>query len=147
MAIGTRSGVTPFSLVSAATANPTVVFQGPCQLFVGQLFNVNAAARYLKVYDVDQTQVFTSGIFQAIVINPTKTELVLPFANALPSLNFGIPGNTAGAGSNFGNFPHNAITRGYQFQNGVAIQITANIAVGDQSGISAGDCVINLGVA
>jgi hypothetical protein len=145
MAIGTRSGVTPFSLVSAGGANPTFVFDGPCQLFVGQLFNVNAAARFLKVYDVDEEQVGTSGIFQAVAVTPIQ--FVTPFVNQLPVLNFGIPGNTAGAGSNFGNFPHNAITRGYQFSQGVAIQITANIAVGDQSGITAGDVIVNLGVA
>lgn len=67
----------PYSLVAAATANPTLIKIGPGVVLSIHAINQNAAIRFLKFYDT--AQIPTAGV-------------------GTPVRRFGIPGSTAGAG-------------------------------------------------
>lgn len=125
---GNVDGLNAFSMVSTSGLSLTVINDGPCQLMQGVLGNVNAAARFLKLYDVSAAQALaqTSGLFTAI-----------------PVQNYIIPGNAAGAGSNFGQGGQVPAV-GLQFFNGMAMQLTGNAALADASGVGGADCVVNL---
>ncbi len=120
------SGLTPFTLVSVAGANPNFLQVGTTQVFLIHAANLTNSPRFLKLYDTAVAS--TSGYFgQSAVQN---------FALTLASSGSG--GVTVISGSGL---QHKA---GVQFQNGLALQLTANLALADQSGISAGDCAVNL---
>lgn len=121
---GPSQGFTPFTLVSAASLNATQLTTRPSQIVNIELGNINAAARYIKFYDM--VAMPTSGV--------GGTGLVK---------NLIIPGNTAGAGSNVAPGSSHPMT-GVQFTNGIAFIITNNAAVTDTSAPSAGDVVVNL---
>lgn len=121
--LGSRGGVTPQSFVSAAGLNVTQVANGPGQLVAVALGNVNAAARFVKFYDVANAP--TSGL-----------------QGLTPVMSLLVPGNAAGAGSNVVGAAGQPFT-GAQFYNGIAFMTTVNIAVADASGVGAGDVVIN----
>ncbi len=122
---GVRNGLNSWTTISSASINATMVYPGPCHLDLLSGFNVNAAARYVKIYDTAVTS--TSG-----------------FAGVQPTVSFGLPGNTAGAGSNLPMSP--AIpSGGLQLSQGLAFCITANMALTDQSAVGAGDVLLTLG--
>lgn len=122
--VGQQSGLNQFTTVNVSGAAATVVqvFTGPGQLFGGSFGSVAAVARYLKCFDVAaNTNISGASAVQSFII----------------------PGNAAGAGSNLG--PHGlAHNAGLQFVNGLAIALTANIALTDQSGAGGQDTNINL---
>ncbi len=118
---GPTQGSIPFTLVSTGSgADFAVITSRPTQItgiFAG---NINAAPRYLKLYDVSGAS--TSGL-------------------GLPVLNLIIPGNTAGGGSNP---TPGGLLQGAQFYKGVTMLITTNMALADASAANAGDCNINI---
>lgn len=117
---GIESGValTPYHLVSAASTNAHLVDATARRLGYIAAYNLNAAARYLKVYDKATTP--TVG---------TDT----------PILTLMLPGNTAGAGSNL------PLPDGIALTNGLGIAITTGIADTDTGAVAANEIVVNLG--
>lgn len=115
----TLAGATPFKLISAASTNATSVKATVGKLFYLAVFNLNAAPRYLKLYD--KASAPTVG---------TDT----------PKHVFLIPGNTAGAGLTLilGAVPA-------KFASGIALALTTGIADTDTGAVAANEIVVNLG--
>lgn len=111
-------GATPYKLVSAATTNATSVKASAGTVYLITASNVNAAARYLKLYN--KASAPTVG---------TDT----------PVFTFIIPGNTAGAGTNI---PLPAM--GVNFSTGIAFALTTGIADADTGAVAASDIAVNL---
>lgn len=108
---------TPFSLICLATTNPTLVKAGPSVLISIHAINVNAAARYLKFYDLKSAPTAGTGS---------------------PIRRYGIPGNTAGAG--FVLQPMIPM----KFLLGISFTLTALAADSDTTAPSAGDVILTL---
>lgn len=115
----TAQGATPGKLISAATTNSTLIKSSTGNLYFLSVSNVNAAVRYLKVYN--KATAPTVG---------TDT----------PIFTFLIPGNTAGAGSNLC-IP----TIGINFSLGLGIGITTGVADSDTGAVAANEIVVNYG--
>lgn len=115
---GASGGWTPSKLVSAATTNATSLKASAGQ--IGYIFagNVNAAARYLKLYD--KASAPTVG---------TDT----------PVHTFMIPGNTAGSG-----FALN-IPAGIVFSTGIAFALTTGAGDSDTGAVAASEITVNIG--
>ena len=113
----TSGGLTPYKLISAATTNATSVKASAGQLYGIQVFSINAAARYLKLYD--KASAPTVG-------TDTPVKVIL------------IPGNTAGAGA-----VHH-IEKGVAFANGIAFALTTGIQDSDTAAVAANEIVVNL---
>lgn len=107
---------TPGKLVSAATTNATLVKAGPTTIQSLTASNVNAAARYLKIYDLS--------------VAPTV-------GTSIPVHTFIIPGNTAGAGSNVPLGKDIALTRGFAFA------LTTEATDAGTTAVAASEIVIN----
>jgi hypothetical protein len=104
-------------IVSAATNNAQVVKNTAGFIRGIQAFNLNAAPRYLKIYD------------KATVPAPgTDT--------ALLQKSLMIPGNTAGAGF--------ALDLNIALNSGISIAIVSGIANNDNTSISANEVVVNI---
>ena len=114
---GTSGGATPFKLISAASTNSTNVKGSSGTLYGIQATNINAAVRYLKVYDKAAAPTVGTD-------TPVKT--------------LAIPGNAAGAGIVVP-FPV-----GVTFANGIGIAITTGSADADTGAVAAGDIIVNL---
>lgn len=114
-----RGGLTPHSIISAATTNATSVKAAAGIL--GMLFvsNINASPRYIKFYN--KASAPTVG---------TDT----------PILRFIIPGNTAGAGFNV---PLPA--QGIAFSTGIAYAITTGELDNSTGAVAANEILVNLG--
>lgn len=117
MSQSATGGFTPKSINSAGSDNAQVLKSGSGSLGTCSAFNVNAAPRYLKLYDLARVPVPSSDI---------------------PVFVVAMPGNSNGAGSNV---PFGNIT----FSNGIAFTIVNGIAVTDDTSVSANDCVISFG--
>jgi len=115
---GTSGGWTPGKLISAATTNATSVKASAGQVGYLQVTNINAAVRYLKIYN--KASAPTVG---------TDT----------PVQTFGIPGNTAGAGFTLSFGPGMELTTGFAFA------LTTGAADSDTGGVGAGDIIVNYG--
>ena len=115
---GHQGGTTPFVLVSAASNNATLIKAGAGQIWLAAAGNVNAAPRFLKMFDKATTP--TPGF-------------------DTPVRQFIIPGNAAGAGTNV---PIPLV--GMQFSLGIGIAITAGIALDDDTAIGAGDVCLTI---
>ena len=115
------SAATPYKLISAATTNATSVKASGGNLFFVSVSNINAAARYLKLY------------------NKTSAPNV---GTDVPILTFLIPGNTAGAGSNLGIPP-----QGLRFNTGIAFALTTGVSDTDAVAVAANEIIVNLGYA
>lgn len=113
------SSFTPSTYVSAATTNATVVKANGGLLRSVTVGNVNAAARYLKIFDKGTTPTVGTDV---------------------PVLNFIIPGNTAGAGTNIP-IPDT----GYRFANGISFAIVTGAALLDNNAVAASEITVNLG--
>lgn len=112
-------GSTPYKLISAASTNATSVKASAGTLYSITASNINAAARYLKIYN--KASAPTVG---------TDT----------PVLVFLIPGNTAGAGTNIPiGLP------GYEFTTGIAFALTTGAADSDTGAVAASEIIVNLG--
>lgn len=114
---GATEASASFSVIALGTANPNVVKASPGVLVSIHAINVNAAIRYLKLYD-------------------TKT---LPVAgNGVPVRRYGIPGATTGAGFVI------APTLPMRFSAGIAFTMTTGIADNDTGALTANDVLLTL---
>lgn len=111
-------GATPYKLISAATTNATSVKASAGTLYGIQVFNLNAAARYLKLYD--KASAPTVG-------TDTPVKVLM------------IPGNTAGAG-----VVVPVATCGLIFSSGIAFALTTGITDADTGAVAASEIVVNL---
>lgn len=126
MAIGLQGGLLVFSRISDATTNITLVKAGPTQVGFISCGNVNAAVRYLKLFDKGVAVTLGSG-------------------NDLPVQTYIIPGGTAGAAANISISQSSPNMGGLQFYNGLCMALTTDNALTAASGVSLGDCVVNIG--
>ena len=110
-------GATPYHLLSANTTNATVVKASAGTLKGVQVFNLNAAARYLKLYNLATTPDESSTVVKQILI----------------------PGNTAGTGAVI-NLP----PEGVAFGTGIAFRTTTGIAANDTGAVAANEILIEL---
>lgn len=114
----TAGGATPYKLVSAATTNATSVKGSAGQVYMITASSVNAAARYLKLYN--KATAPTVG---------TDT----------PVHTFIIPGNTAGAGTNIP-----VPSCGLEFTTGIAFALTTEATDAGTTAVAANEIVVNL---
>lgn len=114
----TTGGLTAFKLISAATTNATSVKGSAGQVYMIHASNINAAVRYLKLYN--KASAPTVG---------TDT----------PVWTLAIPGNTAGAGFVI------PIDMGLAFATGIGIALTTGVADADVAAVAANEIVVNLG--
>lgn len=115
---GTSGGLTMHKTVSAASTNATSVKGSAGQVYEIMASNVNAAARYLKLYD--KATAPTVG---------TDT----------PVWTLIIPGNTAGGGI------AKSIPKGLVFTLGIAFALTTEATDAGTTGVAANELVVNLG--
>jgi hypothetical protein len=113
----TSGGATPYKLISAATTNATSVKASAGQVYGIQVFNSNAAIRYLKLYDKASAPTVGTDV-------PVKV--------------IAIPGNTAGAGVVA------PISIGAAFSNGIAFALTTGAADSDTGAVAANEIIVNL---
>jgi len=107
----------PFSLVAAATANATLICNRPCVVTSIHAINVNAAVRYLRLYDSATVPVAGAGT---------------------PIRRYGIPGATTGAGFIL------APTVPFAFAAGLGITMTTGSADTDTAVLTAGDVILTI---
>jgi hypothetical protein len=112
-------GYTPGKLVSAATTNATVIKASAGTIGYLTASSVNAAARYLKIYDK--------------ATSPTV-------GTDVPIHTFIIPGNTAGAGTNILLPP-----QGILCSNGISFALTTESTDAGTTAVAASEIVINYG--
>ncbi len=115
----TAGGATPYSYLASAAANQdsAIVKGTPGQLHNAIVaFNLNAAARYLKLYNK--------------ATGPTSADI--PVQRLL------IPGNTAGAGFSI------PLPKAMEFTAGISLRITTGIADNDANAVAANEVVVNL---
>jgi plasmid maintenance system antidote protein VapI len=113
----THTGWDMSKTISAATTNATVVKASAGKLGGWFLSNVNAAARYLKVYNK--------------ATSPTV-------GTDVPVLTILIPGNTAGAGANL------ELSNGLLFSTGISFAVTTGITDADSTAVAANEIAVNL---
>ncbi len=117
MAPATSGGLLVSRAVSAASTNATSAKGSAGQVFGWAVFNTNASARYLKIYN--KATAPTVG---------TDT----------PVLTITIPGNTAGAGANV------EFANGIAFGTGIGWALTTGVADSDTGAVAANEIVVNL---
>ncbi len=111
----TSGGLLASRLISAASTNATSVKASAGQVYGGLAYNLNAAVRYLKVYNkASAPTVGTDTPVLTIPIPPTSGVL--------------IPGER----------------HGVAFATGIAFALTTGYADNDTASVGAGDCIINL---
>lgn len=113
----TTGGLTPHKAISAASTNATGLKASAGQVYGIQVFNLNAAARYLKLYN--KASAPTVG-------TDTPVKVIM------------IPGNTAGAGA-VSNWAY-----GVTFDTGIAYALTTGIADSDTGAVAANEIVVNI---
>lgn len=114
------TGLSALKKISAASTNATSVKATAGQLYWLHVVNLNAAARYLKLY------------------NKTSSPTV---GTDTPIHTFAIPGNTAGAG-----FALNFAVP-ITFSSGIALAITTGVADSDTGAVAANEIIVNGGYA
>lgn len=114
-------GYTPGKLVSAAGTNATVIKAAPGTLGLLTASNVNAAPRYVKVYNS-----------AAPVVGVT-----------IPVFTFLIPGNANGTGTNI----PIATAKGVNFDAGISFALTTGVADADTGAVAAGEIAVNYAYA
>ena len=112
-------GYTPGKLISAATTNATVIKASAGTLGALTLFNVNAAARYVKFYNKATAPTVGTDV-------PVATYL--------------IPGGTAGAGVCIPLPP-----QGLAFSAGISFATTTGIADTDTAAVALSEVIVNYG--
>jgi len=113
----TAGGLSMSKTISAASTNATSLKASAGQIYGIQVFNLNAAARYLKLYN--KASAPTVG-------TDTPVKVIL------------IPGNTAGAGAVM-DFPN-----GLAFGTGIAWALTTGITDADTGAVAANEIVVNI---
>lgn len=114
---GTAGGSSIKMVISAATNNATSVKASAGLVNGWYISNLNAAIMYVKLYD--------------------KASAPSP-ASDTPVITIGIPGNTAGAGTNV-SWP-----TGITFSTGIALAIVTGVAVNNNTAVAANEVVVNL---
>jgi len=109
----------PATYVSAASTNATNLKASAGKIGMLTVGNVNAAARYLAIYDKATTPVPGTDV---------------------PVLKFIIPGNTAGAGTNIP-IPDG----GLNFNNGISWSLGTGAALLDNNAVAASEITVNFG--
>lgn len=115
----TTGGYTPFKLISAASTNATNIKASAGTIGYITASSINAAARYLKIYN-------TAGA-------PTV-------GTDVPVHTFIIPGNTAGTGTNIP-LPGPGIS----MSTGISIAITTGITDADTGAVALNEIAVNIG--
>jgi hypothetical protein len=115
-----QEGWTPYKIISAATTNATSVKASAAKLGLVIVTNVNAAPRYLKLYN--KASAPTVG---------TDTPVQV----------YAIPGSTTGGGAVIP-FPD-----GLAFSTGLAFALTTGAADSDTAAVAANEVIVNLGYA
>lgn len=115
-----QDGWTPYKLVSASSTNATSLKGSAGEIGYLAAFNLNAAARYLKLYNKASAPTVGTD-------TPVHTLL--------------LPGNTAGAGFVL------PIVGGISFSTGIAFALTTGIADSDTGAVAANEIVVNIGYA
>lgn len=113
----TSGGLSIGRVISAGSTNATSVKASAGQVFGIYAHNINAAVRYLKLYNKAS----------APTVGSDTPVLTLP-----------IPGNTAGAG--FVLEPSNGIA----FSTGIALALTTGVADSNSTAVAANEIVVNL---
>lgn len=110
-------GASPFRYISASGSNQdaTQIKGSAGQLYGLWVTNINAAIRYLKLYDS------ASGVTSA----------------STPVLTLGIPGNTAGAGGII------AVAVGIAFASGIQFRLTTGVADNDANAVASGELLVS----
>jgi len=110
----------PYKLISAASTNSTLVVAyalGKIRLMGLQASNVNAAVRYLKIYDKSTAPIVGTDI-------PVKT--------------------IALTGGTTGNLKDLNFNDGIEFSSGIGIALTTGVANTDTAAVAANEIVVNL---
>lgn len=115
----TTGGYTPSKLISAAATNATVIKASAGTIGYLTASNINAAPRYLKIYNKATAPTVGTDV-------PVHT--------------FIIPGNTAGAGTNIPLPP-----QGIALSAGISFAITTGVLDADVGAVAAAELVINYG--
>ncbi len=114
----TTGGATPYKLISAATTNATSVKGSAGTLYSITASNINAAVRYLKIYDKASSPTVGTDV---------------------PKLVFAIPGATTGGGTNIPiGLP------GVEFTLGIGIAMTTGAADADTGAVALSEIICNL---
>lgn len=114
--IANTGGAKPGKLVSAGSTNATVIKDSGGTLHSITATNVNAAVRYLKLYD----------------------KATAPSEADTPVAVYALPGAAAGT-----NLPNPIPTCGMSFANGIAFRTTTEATDAGNTGISASESVIS----
>lgn len=117
IATSTSTGLTIYRVLSLATTNGAIVKASPGTVSGWYISNVNAAARFVKLYNL---------------------AAALTVGTSTPVITLAIPGNTAGAGANVAFLP------GIAFSTGIGIGITGAVADNDTTAVAANEVVVNL---
>ncbi len=113
----TANRSTPFSLVGTNSTNATLVASGRRKLTMLSASNVNAAACYVKLYD--------------LAVGPTV-------GTTVPVLRILVPGSTAG-GTVVLSIPDDGI----EFKNGIGFATTTGVADSDTTAVAANEVIVN----
>lgn len=106
----------PWSLVSAATTNATLVKAGPTYITSLAGGNINAAVRYLKLYD--------KATAPTVGTDPVAHTFILPAA-------------TTGGGSNI------PLNKALYFGRGLGIALTTGVLASDTGAVAANEITVN----
>ena len=112
-----RLGAIPTKAISAASTNSTVIKSSAGTLYLCVAMSINAAPRYLKLYDKATAPTVGTDV-------PVQTYM--------------IPGSTVGAG-----FVVPIPERGLSFVNGIGFALTTGIADNNVGAVAAGDITVN----
>ena len=110
----TSGGLTPFKLVSASNTNGTNVKASAGQIYGIQVFNTNAAARYLKIYNKASAPTVGSN-------TPVKTIFIPAGGGVILNQPLGIA-----------------------FATGISIALTTGLADSDTGAVASGEIVVNI---
>jgi hypothetical protein len=113
----TAGGATPYKLVSAASTNATSLKNGAGQIYSIVAMNINAAVRYLKLYN--KASAPTVG---------TDTPVQV----------YAIPGATTGGGFSIN------IPVGMEFTTGISFALTTGITDADTGAVAASEILVNI---
>jgi hypothetical protein len=106
----------PYKLISAASTNATNLSVGPTTITALTASNINAAARYLKLYD--------KATSPTVGTDPAAYTFI-------------IPGATTGAGTNI------PLAKELNFGRGLGLALTTGVADSDTGAVAASEIVIN----
>jgi len=113
----TNGGATPAKLVSAASTNATSLKASAGQVYSIAAFNINAAVRYLKLYNKASAPTVGTDV---------------------PVQVYAIPGATTGGGFTL------SIPVGMEFTTGIAYALTTGITDADNTGVAVSEILVNI---